>query len=452
MEIRSLLLDQIPIGSKVRNIIASVIVAVDPFNVVRKAISLNGQTLLIHDQEYFLEKYGKIYLIGIGKASQKMALAIKEILSDHINSGFLITKHIDSEIAYKLLPNVYCAIGDHPIPGKNSLDSTKKLIDFLGGLHSQDLVICLISGGGSALMVYPRDEILYEDVQKLTRLLVKSGANINQINAIRKHIDHVKGGGLIKAISPAFLITLILSDVVGDPLDVIASGPTVPDPTTFTEALMILKNLNLDRLTPRRINDFLLRGEMGQEEETLKSEDKKLKRVKNYLVANNTYACQVAKNTAVSLGFETKLISTSLKGEASQVGKKCVIKLKRILSEHNTNIPICLIWGGETTVTVSGCGKGGRNQELALAAAIEMSGMKNICCLSFATDGEDGPTDAAGGIVNGQTLLCGEEQSLSAQRFLRENNSYEYLNAVGGLIKTGPTGTNVNDITLLFAY
>ena len=449
----SQILDVSPIGYQIRKIIDSYLSVVDPYNAVRNVMRYEGNVLFVGEQQFLLPKNGNIYLIGVGKASQKMALAVKHVLFEKIHSGLLITKEINDQIALNLLPNVYCLKGNHPVPGYESISNTANLIAFLQNITKDDLVLCVISGGGSALLSAPKDGISLKDMQKMTDLLLKCGAEIKEINIIRKKIDGAKGGGIARMIYPARLISLILSDVVGDPLDMIASGPTIHDETAYMDAWRVLEKYRLLKIIPNSIRLFLKKGISGQVEERLSKSQVLFSKTHNFLVANNTLGCEAAKITAEDLGFTAYILSSRMRGEAKYIGSVCAGLIKQI-TRKNVAIkkPICLILGGETTVKVIGRGKGGRNQELALSAAIAIDGIPNVCCVAFASDGEDGPTDAAGAIVDGNTINKGKAMGLSAPDFLLENNSHKFLDAVGSLIRTGSTGTNVNDVVLLFAF
>jgi glycerate 2-kinase len=434
-------------------IICSSLESVDPEKSVKKALKRNNDLLLISETEISLTNIRNIKVIGVGKAVLPMALGISDILNEDITVGVLITKHFDPEIQSKLNKNIKVLLGSHPIPTNLSVVSTGMMLNLLKEGTANDLVIGLISGGGSALMTYPVKEIGLEGMQTVTSLLLKCGATIQEINTIRKHLDLVKGGGLLKCIHPANSIHLILSDVLGDPLSMIASGPTSADPTTYQDCLNIIKNYHIEDRADPKILTFLRDGALGLHEETLKDGNPLLKESKNFIIGSLSIAVNEAADQAKKLGYEVKILTTSLIGEAKVVGKDLGIKLRNVVAEREKKSkPICLIAGGETTVTVTGKGKGGRNQELALSAAQELDGMDNCALISFATDGEDGPTDAAGGIVTGSTINTGNKMDLNANEFLKNNNSYEYLDKAGGLIRTGPTGTNVNDIVLLFAF
>jgi hydroxypyruvate reductase len=440
-------------SADLNRILISALESVDPKMCVEKVLKRKNDSLFINDQEIRLQHINRINVIGVGKAVLPMALAVSDVMGDLISEGILIAKHDDAGIQSHLNKRIRIIKGSHPIPSEESVEATSVLLEMLKKTTPDDLVIGLISGGGSALMTYPVKEIGLSGLQNATFLLLKCGATIEEMNTIRKHLDLVKGGGLLKHIYPAKSIHLILSDVLGDPLSMIASGPTAADPTTFENCLEIINKYGIDDLLDNRVMSYLKSGAAGLIEETIKDGNPIIVDHKNLIVGSLSIAAEAACNQAKEAGFDAKILTTSLRGEARVVGAKLarqladLVKIKKIGEK-----PICLIAGGETTVTVKGNGTGGRNQELALSAAQVLRGINNSALISFATDGEDGPTDAAGGFVTGKTLEIGLRMNLVSQDYLDNNNAYEYLNKVGGLIKTGPTGTNVNDLVLMLAF
>ena len=427
--------------------------SVDPNQCIKRVLKIKGSSLIIKDQEIDLQKVNRIFVIGVGKAVLPMALAATGVLGELISEGTLISKHEDSEIQSKLNSHIKVLIGSHPVPSENSVKATGVMLEMLKKTTTDDLVIGLISGGGSALMTYPVEEIGLSGLQKTTTLLLKCGATIEEMNTIRKHLDLVKGGGLLKYIYPAKSVHLILSDVLGDPLSMIASGPTSADPTTYQNCLEIIHKFKIIDQMDEKVMEYLQKGAEGSIDETLKEGNTTIKDHRNFIVGSLSIAAEAACAHADALGFEVKILTTSLRGEARIVGAELASQLVELVhSNQSKKKPICLIVGGETTVTVTGKGKGGRNQELALAAAQVLNGVNNCALISFATDGEDGPTDAAGGIVTGKTIQIGLDLGLDSQNYLNENNAYEYLEKTGALIRTGPTGTNVNDLVLMCAY
>jgi hydroxypyruvate reductase len=339
----------------------------------------------------------------------------------------------------------------HPIPDRRGVQATQRIIELLNLTQKEDLVICLISGGGSALLVAPPEGVSLEDLQILTNQLLACGANIQEINTLRKHLDQVKGGNLARHAAPARLITLILSDVVGNPVDSIASGPTVPDSSTFADASSIIRKYALSQKIPPTITTHLKRGERGELPETPKPGELLFENTRNAIIGGNLQAAIAAVEQAKTEGFHTLLLTTYLQGEARYVGKMLAAIARQIdVTGQPIPRPACLVAGGETTVTIQGKGKGGRNQEVALGAVADMSDLKNAVLIALATDGSDGPTDAAGAIATGESLRRSLDLGMEPEDYLQNNDSYHYFKALGDLLITGPTHTNVNDLNLLF--
>ena len=434
-------------------IISKALEAVDPYVCTTNVLKLIGDVLQVKDYFINLQEYANIYVIGTGKAVLPMALGVRDVLESRISAGYLIAKHTQEELQGRLGSEFTVKLGSHPVPSQKSIESTQEMVDFLENTGVNDLVICLISGGGSALMSLPYQGISTEDMQEVSRQMLFSGASINEMNTVRKHLDRVKGGGLARMVYPAKLVTLVLSDVLGDPLDVIASGPATADPTTFVEALAILGKYHLEDKVPASILNHLEMGHNGDIPETVKQGDACLQDTKTYIIGSLPIAAEAASVQARACGYDTQILTTKLEGEASQVGQELAGKLEAMVKGEGTlQKPACLIAGGETTVTVHGKGKGGRNQETALSAALALQGIEDCMFISLATDGEDGPTDAAGAYVDGYTIAKGQELGLDAHDYLARNDAYSYLEKTGSLIKIGPTGTNVNDLVLMFAF
>lgn len=442
-------------AGSVARIIQSALEASDPRAAVRKALALSGNVLQVGGQTLNLESYGRIRLVGAGKASQAMLRGALDALGDRISGGVIIAKHLEdqSENTGRHMDRFQLLTGGHPVPNAQSIAGAQAMADFLQQGRADDLVICLISGGASALMSLPYPNISLEELQTLTRLLLSCGANIGEMNTLRKHLDRVKGGGLARMAYPAQVVTLILSDVIGSPLDVIASGPTVADATTFAQALSILDKYHLRDRVPESILQTLESGAKGEIEETLKPGDPALRNAIHHLVASNPQAAGAALEQAKAEGFNALLLTTYLQGEASQVGVVLASILHQIhASGQPLRRPACIVAGGETTVTLRGSGQGGRNQEMALGASFLLSGLPRAALLTLGTDGEDGPTDAAGALVTGETLARALERGLDPQAALEANDSYTFFSALDALVVTGPTGTNVNDLVFLFAF
>ncbi len=430
-------------------IIKAALKAVDPAEAIRKVVKREGNNLIVAGKAYNLEKYRQVIVIGGGKAGAPMAAAVEELLGEHISKGWVNVKE-----GYILEPSptrITINQAGHPTPNESGLEGARKILELASEAKEEDLVITLISGGGSALMPLPAEGITLEDKKIATSLLLKCGATINEINALRKHISALKGGQLAKAAYPATVISLILSDVIGSPLDTIASGPTAPDSTTFADAWKVLEKYNLLAEMPPRIVDRIKKGLKGEIPETPKPGDPVFERVQNVIIGDNYIAATAALEEAKKLGYNAMLLTTFLEGEAREVAK-AVAALGKEVALRGIPIPppACLILGGETTVTIKGKGKGGRNQELALAAAIALEGWERVTVVTLATDGTDGPTDAAGAIVDGTTTQRAAERGLSPLAYLQDNDSYTFFQALGDLLVTGPTNTNVNDLVFVF--
>lgn len=420
----------------------------DPKNIIRSKVRLINEKLMVENKVFDLKQFKRIFVVGGGKASGYMAEAIEEILGDRISGGVIVIPYGTSGRFKTKIVKLHEA--SHPIPDQNSVNGARKIIEVAEEAEESDLIICLISGGGSSLMAYPRDEISLEDKRKVTEILLKSGATINEINAVRKHLSKFKGGQLARSTYPATLISLLLSDVVGDPLDVIASGPTVPDSTTFKDAINILKKYNVWDAVPESIRKTLIRGEMGLIPETPKSGEQCFERAHNFVIGNNRIACLSAMSELERLGLNTLLLTSYMEGEARNIGIFLSAIAKEILNSGNPiKRPAGIVVGGESTVTVTGKGIGGRNQEIALSSAIRIEGLEGVVIASSSTDGVDGPTDAAGAIVDGNTIARSKAMGLNAEEYLRNNDSYSFFKRLGDLIYTGPTGTNVNDVSIL---
>ncbi len=437
---------------KVREIVLDAIEAllgeVEPKKVVKSQLQLTNETLIVGEKSFDLSSFNNILIVGGGKASGFMAEALEEILGDRIKNGLIVVPKGTSG-KYKTKKTAIHE-ASHPIPDNSSVEGARKIVNLVSHAQEDDLVICLISGGGSSLMALPRTGILLEDKQKVTNLLLKCGATINEINTVRKHISAFKGGQLAKAAYPATVLGLLLSDVLGDPLDVIASGPTVPDSSSFEDANRILKRYDLLEKVPVSVKKVLSEGKKGLIEETPKKDDPIFKKVYNVVIGNNRLACQAAVKAMKKSGLNTMFLSSFMEGEAREVGTTLSALTKEVLTSCNPlPPPVGIVVGGETTVTVTGKGKGGRNQELALAAALKIEGLDKVVIASISTDGVDGPTDAAGALVDGETLRYSRELMLDAGMFMKNNDSFEFFSRVGGLIYTGPTGTNVNDVTIM---
>lgn len=436
----------------VYSVLTAALSAVDPRLAVSRSLSLQGHELSVSGKIINLQEFHRIRLVGVGKASVAMTQGALDILGSQVTDGFLIVKHQPPE-GYVLPLQISVHQGGHPVPSQESITSTSALQAFLQDSSPTDLVLCLISGGGSALMTLLPENINLEDIQQLTRLLLACGADIGEINTLRKHLDRVKGGGLARMACPAKMVTLVLSDVIGSPLDVIASGPTVADSSTFSQAVQILRKYQIEESVPPAIISLLHRGQLGEVPETLKPGDPILINACVEVVGSNALAAVAGLNEAVKKGLNPLLLTTYLQGEASQSGVVLASLLKQVDATGDPiPRPACIAAGGETTVTLHGQGLGGRNQELALGSTFVLSGLENVALVTLGTDGEDGPTDAAGAVVTGDTIWRAKSQGLDPLAYLQNNDSYHFFRALGDLVTTGSTGTNVNDLVFLFAF
>jgi hydroxypyruvate reductase len=426
--------------------------AVEPGKAIHHHLSCDGDVMIVADRRYDLDQFERIWIAGGGKAVAPMVAALASILGDRLAGGVVVTKYGHSEVGSRS-SNVTILEAGHPVPDASGVEGARQMAELAEEASANDLVICPISGGGSALLTLPVPGIELGDLQALTDLLLRSGATINELNTVRKHLSQIKGGGLARLAAPATVISLILSDVVGDPLDVIGSGPTSPDPTTYADAWAVLKHYQLIDRAPQPVLTRLQSGLDGTLPETPKQDDAIFGRVQNVIVGSNRLAAEAAVARAREQGLNTLLLSTFVEGEAREVARVAVALAKEIVHyDRPVAPPACIVWGGETTVTVRGDGKGGRNQELALAAALALDGYRDVALMALATDGTDGPTDAAGALAGGETLSRARQRDLNPTDFLARNDSYHFFQELGDLIITGPTQTNVNDLLLLFVF
>lgn len=420
--------------------------AVDPEDCVKKYLRLADDRLLVGDRTYLLKELGRLYVVGAGKASAAMARSVEAILGDRIDYGLVITKY-----GHGLsLKHVRVAEAGHPVPDENGVDATTALLDLVSTAGPEDLVICLISGGGSALAPAPADGITLIDKQETTRRLLACGATIHEINTIRKHLSRIKGGRFCQGAGGASVACLILSDVIGDDLDIIASGITAPDPSTFSACMEIVARYGLQENIPSAIQDHLSRGSQGLIPETPKPGDPVFDKVDNLIVGSIADALSAAEAEAGRMGFKPIVLTSMIQGEAREVAKVlCAVAKEVRRAGRPIPAPACLLSGGETTVTLKGNGRGGRNLELALAAAMELPRAVNTVLLSAGTDGTDGPTDAAGAFADGSTLSRAKTLGLSPGAYLTNNDSYPFFKQLGDLFITGPTRTNVMDLQIV---
>ena len=440
-------------GESITRILAAAIQAADPGDAVRRWVHREGGRLIVSGRSYDLQTFRRVALLGIGKASVPMAEALADILADHLSSALVITKHPPASLPVHHPLSMNHASwsilqGDHPVPAERSLKAGEAVLEFVSALRPEDLLVCLISGGGSALVTSPVKGVSLADMQALTATLLVNGATIGEVNTLRRRLDRLKGGGIVKLSNKATVVGLIISDVVGNPLETIASGPTAPDPTTRQDALAVIEKYALRGLVPASI----LAG-LENAPETPKPADPIFEHVQNVLVGSNLLAAQAALKQANNEGFHPYLLRTDLQGDARRAAFELATFLRQA-KRSNSPIPApaCVLAGGETTVTVKGKGRGGRNIELALAAVSELADFPGVMLGSLATDGEDGPTDAAGAVVTGETFRRAAGLGLHPGDFLDRNDSYSFFAALDDLLKPGPTGTNVNDLVFLFTF
>jgi hydroxypyruvate reductase len=416
------------------SIFAAVLEAADPGAAVRRHFKIPTG------------KFKNIYVVGAGKASAAMARALEQMLGRRIQAGFINVKDGHTARLRRIEQNE-CG---HPVPDERGVAGARRIAEIARGAGAGDLLICLISGGASALMPLPAEPISLAQKQETTKLLLASGADIHEINAVRKHISRIKGGQLAKLAQPATVVSLILSDVIGDDLDVIGSGPTAPDATTFAQARDVLEKYGIFGRVPAAVRQRIEKGIDGLVTETPKAGDPVFAKTRNIIVGSNRQALAAAAARARKLGFHTLLLSSFVEGETREIARMHAAIAKEIRSSGQpVRPPACVITGGETTVTLRGPGKGGRNQEFALAAALDLAGLEGVLILSSGTDGTDGPTNAAGAMAGGTTIARAEKLGLSARQFLQANDSYNFFAKLDDLVITGPTNTNVMDIHVL---
>ncbi len=419
--------------------------AADPGTFVRKKARRKGHHLSAGSHRFDLSRYDRVLVIGGGKASAGMALEIERILGDRLTAGTVNAPH-------NLKPRtrsggILFHPATHPLPTEKGVRGVQQMLELVGRASRRDLIVCVLSGGGSALMPLSAPGLTIEDEQKTTEALMKSGARIDEINTVRKHLSAIKGGRLAERLFPATVLSLIISDVAGNKVENIASGPTAPDTSTYADARKILSKFQLDKIVPASVRRILERGNAGYLPETPKPGSKVFDRVYNVIVGSNRDSCVAAAQLLRQKGYRTLVLSTRLQGEARHVGTV----LASILSDvdgigFSAGSPFAIVAGGETTVAVKGEGVGGRNQELVLSAALGLSRLRRVTIASMSTDGVDGPSPAAGALADGETIEKGLEKRMNAETFLARNDSFTFFRKIGDDILTGPTGTNVNDL------
>ncbi len=420
--------------------------AVDPAVAIRRHVERNGNRLMIDGISYDMDRIDRCFVVGAGKAGAMMASAMESMLGDRLSGGVVNVKFGHTTP----LRRVELIEAGHPIPDAAGVEGTEKIVKLLEHLGEDDLVFCLLSGGGSALMPLPAKGVTLTEKQSVTSCLLKCGATINELNTVRKHISRVKGGQLARLAAPARLVSLVLSDVIGDPLDIIASGPTVPDESTYADCRTIVERYDLEDELPPSVIRHLDAGAEGTGHENPGPGDPLFGLTQNVMIANNRQALDTARIEAEKRGYNPLVLSSSIDGETREIAR-VYAAMAREIAVHGDPLsaPACIISGGETTVTLKGGGKGGRNQEFVLAAVSGIDGLERTVVFSAGTDGTDGPTDAAGAVADGRTMSRAAEKGLDADAHLDNNDAYHFFQPLGDLVITGPTHTNVMDLRLL---
>jgi len=447
-----------PLYKDLIEIIGAAIHAVDPYHAIKEACRFEDGTFAVRNGVFqatradetspftYDTSQGKIFVVGAGKAASRTAQAIEEIAGDSIEEGIVVTKYGYTSPLKKIRQ----IEAGHPVPDEKGVQGAREIERLLSNTRDNDLVLVLISGGGSSLLPYPAKGISLKDKQEVTNLLLSCGATIHEMNTVRKHLSAIKGGQLARMAAPAYVLSFILSDVIGDDLSVIASGPTAPDDSTFENALEILKRYKIDEKVPSHVLSHLKKGAKGEIPETPDSLDPLFEKVRFRFIGSNQLALKAAAEKAEALAYQPLILTNAACGEAREIAKYFAAIARQTVRHHQPlPPPVCILSGGEPTVTLRGNGKGGRNQEFALAAGLEVDGLEGIVIGSVGTDGTDGPTDAAGGYTDGEMLRKARENGLDPQSHLAQNNAYPFLEQLGYLIKTGPTGTNVMDIQII---
>lgn len=422
----------------------------DPARMVEGRLRLSGDTVMAGNLRYNLDRYGRVFVMGAGKASGRMAMSVEKVLGKRIDGGMVIVPHYQKGLVKT--DRIEITYGGHPVPDEAGLRGVTRIFEMIGAPRPDDLVICLISGGGSSLLSLPAEGIGLDDVSKVTKVMLDSGADIHELNIVRKHLSGIHGGRLAERLYPATILSLIVSDVVGNDLETISSGPTFPDTSTFSEAISVLKKRGAWESCPSRVRRLLEHGISGSAKETPKPGSEIFQRVQNLLIGDNFDACAGAQKELTERGYSAFVLTTEIEGEARTFGA-FLSSLARGIADGRSSLhkPAALIFGGETTVKVTGQGKGGRNQEVALSASSGISSLPGVVVCSFGTDGVDGVTDAAGAIVDGSTYETSRSLGLDIDEYLQNNDSYTLLKATRSLLTTGPTGTNVGDVMMVVA-
>jgi len=439
------------IRADLKSIYETAIQAVDPGIAVKSHLKINGKNLQLFSdsglvREFDLDAFSRIFVVGAGKATASMAKAVESILGNRITGGCISVKYGYTE----QLDSIELIEASHPIPDSNGIKGSEKIRDILTSATEKDLIFSLISGGGSALLPLPAGSITLEEMGKATDLLMKSGATIHEMNALRKHMSLVKGGNLAKMAFPATVLNLMISDVVGDNMDVIASGPFVPDYSTFDDAVKILEKYGLTNMIPVSILDYIVLGADGSIEENPVKGSPVFEKITNLIIASNIISLNSAKEEAERKGYNSIILSSMIEGDTTDTAAwHTKIALEVLNSSNPVPPPACIISGGETTVRIKGEGLGGRNMEFALQTAKMIEGNISITAASIGTDGTDGPTDSAGAVADGNTVGKAAQAGLNINKYIDNNDSYHFFKKIDDLIITGPTNTNVMDVRIL---
>ncbi len=434
-----------------KNVFRAALAAVEPGSAVKRSLTIEDGQMRAGQEQFDLAGFDRMLVVGAGKAAARMAAAAEEVLGDRISGGMIVVPY-GSAGFLQLIDQVEAS---HPVPDAAGMEATARVLDLVQAAGERTLVICLLSGGASALLVQPMAGIPLEDKQRTTELLLRAGTSIREMNMVRKHLSRIKGGWLAQTAYPATVLGLVLSDVIGNPLDVIGSGPTAPDPTTYHDAAAVLRNYGLEGDVPWSVRNWIELGVKGQEAETPKSGQACFQRTTNVIIGGIEQALSAARARAESLGMAPEIVTAELQGEARAAGGLLAQRAREARRSLKRGEARCFLSGGETTVTVRGQGTGGRNQELALAFAVQAEGVPGVTLLSAGTDGIDGPTEAAGAIVDGDTAGRARTSGLDPATYLDRNDSYSFFRALDGaagtdsLLVTGPTGTNVMDLQIL---
>jgi len=424
--------------------VEAALAAVEPGGLITSKVRVVGGQLVVKNMKFELARFRRVLVIGGGKAAGPMARAIESVLGDRITAG--VVNVPDSNMGDGAGPGtIRLHSATHPLPSKAGLEGVEQMLDLVGVPAKDDLVICLVSGGGSSLLPMPRDGVSLADKVEVTRILLRAGATIQELNVVRKHLSALKGGWLAERLYPSVVLSLVISDVVGNRLDSIASGPLYPDSSTFPDAVHVLKKYKVWDGIPGSVAALLRKGVDGKIPETPKPGSRFFRNVSNVIVGSNDDASNAAVRHLRSRGQRPRLLTTSLEGEARFAG---MFFGSVLLYAGTKRRPSSCVIGGETTVTVSGDGRGGRNQEFALGAAMKIDGNHGVAMVALGTDGLDGSTDAAGAVIDGSTIRRAESLGLSPEEILRQNDAFRFFGGLGDLVMTGPTGTNVNDIAV----